>query len=72
MNWDLLPYDITNLIFIFRKKLMYFKFSIIKIQSMWRLYRIKKLFSRYMLLRYIKEFRYYNPNINIFFQKSKL
>ena len=72
MNWDLLPYDITNLIFVFRKKLMYFKFFIIKIQSKWRLYRTKKLFSRYMLLRYIKEFRYYNPNINIFFKKSKL
>lgn len=44
----------------------------IKIQSIWRCYRIKVLIGRFKMLRYIKEFREYNYNIYYFISKSRL
>ena len=72
MNWDSLPIEIKDLIYQIRKEIMYSNKSSIKIQSIWRCYKTRVLVGRYKILRYLKEFRYYNPYINTFILKSKL
>lgn len=72
MNWDNLPKEITQLIMFYRKQITCGNMKIIKIQSLWRHYKIKILVKRFKMLRYIKEFRIWNPNINEFIIRSKL
>lgn len=72
MNWDSLPIEIKDFIYQIRKEIMYSNKSSIKIQSIWRCYKTRVLIGRYKMLRYLKEFKYYNPSINTFILKSKL
>lgn len=72
MNWDSLPIEIKDFIYQIRKEIMYSNKSSIKIQSIWRCYKTRVLIGRYKMLRYLKEFRYYNHSINTFILKSKL
>ena len=37
-----------------------------KIQSLWKCYKIKVLIKRYKMVRYLKDFRIWNPTIQIF------
>tara|TARA_Y100000389_G_scaffold83770_3_gene80394 strand:+ start:2326 stop:2577 length:252 start_codon:yes stop_codon:yes gene_type:complete len=63
MKWDELPDDIIKYIMFFRKfKTSGFKAST-KIQSLWKCHRTRLLIGRYKMLRYLKEFRIWNPNI---------
>ena len=72
MNWDSLSYDIINLILKYRKIITCGENASIYIQKIWKSYKIKILIGRYNLLRYLKEFRIWNPNINEFLIRSKL
>ena len=73
MNWDNLPKEIILIIMLYRQQMTcgHIK-KIIKIQSWWRYYKIKILIQIFKMLRYIKEFRKWNPNINEFIIRSKL
>ena len=72
MNWDGLPKEITQLIMFYRKQIISRNMKIIKIQSLWRCYKIKILVKRFKMLRYLKDFKIWNPNINEFIIRSKL
>ena len=72
MKWDLLPNDVINLIWFYRRKIMCIIPACIKIQSKWRNYRCRVLIGRYKMLKYIKEFKIWNPNIYEFIRRSRL
>lgn len=72
MFWDDLPLEIIKIILYYRKKITCSHKAIIKIQSMWRCYKIKALIKRFKIVRYLKEFKKYNPNIHIFLLRSRL
>ena len=72
MKWDNLPNELINKILSYRRYLILTKISSIKIQSIWRMYRTKVLIGRFKMLKYLKEFKKWNPSINIFIERSKL
>ena len=72
MKWDNLPNELINKILSYRRNLILTKISSIKIQSIWRMYRTKVLIGRFKMLKYLKEFKKWNPSINIFIKRSKL
>ena len=72
MNWDNLSDDIINIILKYRK---YFTCSVnasIFIQKMWKSYKIKVLMKRYLMLRYIKDFRIWNPSANEYILRTRI
>lgn len=72
MSWDELPDDIIKYIMFLRKnKTSKFK-AATKIQSLWKCYKIKVLIKRYKMVRYLKDFRIWNPTIQIFLLRSRL
>ena len=71
-NWDFLPDDVVKIIFNYRKLLTCQKHAIIKIQSKWRYYKIRILIGRFKMLRYLQDFRYWNPSIYEFLSRSRL
>ena len=72
MSWDELPDDIIKYIMFLRKnKTSGFK-AAIKIQSRWKCYKIKVLIKRYKMVRYLKDFRIWNPTIQDFLLRSRL
>ena len=72
MKFDNLPYDIIKLIFYFRKHLTASNKASKYIQSHWIGYRIRILLARFKMLKYLKEFREFNPSIKQFLLRSKL
>ena len=72
MKWDNLPYDLVEYIFFFRKLLTCKNPAASKIQSTWHCYRTRILIGRFHMLRYLKDFREWNPNINEFIRRSRL
>ena len=72
MNWDNLPDDLVRYIFFLRKLLMFNHPAATKIQSVWNCYRIRVLIGRFHMLRYLKDFRKWNPTINEFLKRSRL
>tara|TARA_B100001093_G_C26842477_1_gene1021207 strand:+ start:2111 stop:2329 length:219 start_codon:yes stop_codon:yes gene_type:complete len=72
MKWDDLPVEIVNYIMDFRKlKTSGYKAST-KIQCIWKCYRTRVLIGRYKMLRYLKDFKIWNPNIQEFLLRSRL
>jgi len=72
MKWDNLPYDIIKIILKYRRFLTCENNIAILIQKNWKKYRTKILISRFFMLRYLKDFRDWNPDIITFLSKSKL
>ena len=72
MKWDELPDELKRYILIFRKLLTCENPAAIKIQSIWHCYRTRILIGRFHMLRYLKDFRIWNPSINEFIERSKL
>ena len=72
MNWNNLPDDLVRYILFFRKLLMCNHPAATKIQSVWNCYRIRVLIGRFHMLRYLKDFKKWNPTINEFLKRSKL
>uniref|UniRef100_A0A6C0AZ98 Uncharacterized protein n=1 Tax=viral metagenome TaxID=1070528 RepID=A0A6C0AZ98_9ZZZZ len=72
MNWDNLPDDLVRYILFFRKLLMCNHPAATKIQSVWNCYRIRVLIGRFHMLRYLKDFKKWNPTINEFLKRSRL
>lgn len=72
MKWDDLPNDIIDYIMFFRKlKTSGFNAST-KIQSIWKCYKTRVLIGRYKMLRYLKDFKRWNPSIQEFLLRSRL
>ncbi len=72
MNWDYLPLDIITYILHLRKIIMLENPAAIKIQSVWKCYKTRILIGRFNMLRYLRDFRIWNPTINEFIERSKL
>ena len=72
MNWDNLPDDIIRKIMYYHKLKTCYNKAVTKIQSVWKCYRTRILIGRFKMLRYLKEFKIYNPNIFEFINRSKL
>ena len=72
MNWDILPDDIIKLILKFRKLNTCGNNCARKIQSIWRCYKTRVLIGRFRLLKYLRDFRQFNPNIQEFVLRSRL
>ena len=72
MNWDKLPNELIKKILNYRKILTCGYVYVNKIISIWKCYKIRVLIGRFKMLRYLKDFRLFNPNIKVFLLKSKL
>lgn len=72
MKWHDLPDDIITIILQYRKYFTCSNFASLIIQKNWRRYKIKILIERFKFLRYIKDFRFWNPTITEFIIRSKI
>ena len=68
--WDDLPDEIRDLVFAWRTQL--FLNAIVSIQAHWRRYRVRVLLKRFVLLRYLHEFRDWNPSATVFLRRTRL
>ncbi len=72
MNWDSLPNDIILIILKIRKNITCGNKAARVIQYKWFNYRKRVLIGRYNMLKYLKDFREWNPTLNEFLLRSKL
>lgn len=72
MSWDSLPIDIIKYIFYLRKYYSLANYATQKIENAYYNYKLKKLINIYKELKYLKEFRKWNPNIQEFLLRSRL
>ena len=72
MNWDKLPNELIKKILNYRKIFTCGNICANKIISIWKCYKIRVLIGRFKMLRYLKDFRLFNPNIKVFLLRSKL
>lgn len=61
-----LPQDVVELVLKILEHVW-----IAKIQSMWRSFRTRKLVQRFRYLRFLKEFREWNPNVQTYLKRCK-
>ena len=72
MYWDNLPDDLIQNIMVLRKYYTCKTKAARIIQSTWKTYKIKILDNRYINLRYLLDFRIWNPTIYEFLSRSRL
>ncbi len=72
MNWDSLPDDIIKIILKLRREITCSNKAVKYIQSKWNSYRTRILIGRFHMLRYLKDFREWNPTLEEFLSRSKL
>jgi adenylosuccinate synthase len=72
MNWDSLPQDIIYIIMKIRKKITCGDSAVNKIISVWKCYKTRVLIGRFKMLRYLKDFRQFNPCLKEFLLRSRL
>lgn len=72
MNWDKLPQEIREIIFYYRKMIMCGNKACDVIISRWKCYKTRVLIGRFKMLRYLKDFRLFNPSLKEFLLRSKL
>jgi hypothetical protein len=71
-NWNQLPNEIIKIILKYRKLSTCQEPASIKIQSTWKCYRTRVLIGRFKMLRYLRDFRIWNPTIQTFLVRSFL
>ncbi len=72
MNWDILPDDIIKIILNFRREITCGNNAAKFIQKKWNKYRNRVLIGRFNMLKYLKDFREWNPTLEEFLSRSKL
>jgi len=72
MNWDSLPDDIIRIILNFRREITCGNKAAKYIQNKWNKYKIKILTGRFHMLKYLKDFREWNPTLEHFLSRSRL
>ena len=72
MKWDNIPNDIIKIIMYYRKVLTCGETASTKIISTWKCYKTRLLIGRFKMLRYLRDFRLFNPSIKIFLLRSRL
>lgn len=72
MNWDNMPDDIIWLILVFRKQITCGNNAAKYIQQKWNQYRTRILIGRFNMLRYLRDFREWNPTLQEFLSRSRL
>lgn len=71
-SWDYLPNEIIKIILKYRKTMTCQEPASIKIQTAWKYYRTRVLIGRFKMLRYLRDFRIWNPSIQTFLARSFL
>ena len=72
MNWDNLPDDIIRMILNFRREITCGNTAARYIQNKWKKYKTLVLIGRFRMLRYLKDFRQWNPTLHEFLSRSRL
>jgi hypothetical protein len=72
MNWEELPLEIKKIILNYRKIFTCGNICTNKIINIWKCYKIRVLIGRFKMLRYLKDFRMFNPNLKQFLLRSRL
>lgn len=72
MNWDSMPDDIIRIILILRREITCGNNAVKYIQQKWNKYRTRILIGRFNMLRYLKDFREWNPTLQEFLSRSRL
>ena len=72
INWDSLPDDIIKIILNFRREITCGNQVVKYIQDKWKKYRIHILIGRFHMLKYLKDFREWNPTLEEFLSRSRL
>ena len=72
MTWDKLPQELYEIIFYYRKMIMCENIACNIIISRWKGYKTRVLIGRFKMLRYLQEFRLFNPCLKEFLLRSKL
>ena len=70
--WDDLPSDIVALILTMRNTMRRRDSAAIRMQRVWRAYRVRMLIGRYRMLRYLQVFHHYNPSLEVFLRRARL
>jgi hypothetical protein len=68
--WHRLPTDVVLLILQWRTRLAGREAR--RVQCAWRGYRVRVLLGRFRMLRYLREFREWNPSVSVFLQRATL
>ena len=72
MSWDDLPRELVDVIWHWRTVCMLPHVAARHIQSQWRCYRTRVLLGRFKMLRYLYEFRQWNPSATTFLARARL
>jgi hypothetical protein len=68
--WRQLPAELTLLVLRFRARLLAGHAR--RIQTAWRGYRARVLLGRFRMLRYLRDFREWNPSAPNFLRRARL
>lgn len=67
LPFSILPDDILCLILSFVKR----EKNATKIQAFWKGFRTRKHVTRFLCLRYLQEFRHYNPTLSVYLSRCR-
>ena len=70
--WDCLPEELTLAILARRAVAIRRERAAQRAQRAWRGYRVRVLCGRFRMLRYLRPFREFNPNLIDFIRRAKL
>lgn len=73
--WDALPNDVTLLILAWRTRLrrrIRMEAVARRVQAAWHGYRVRVLLGRFRMMRYLRAFREWNPDVFTFLLRARL
>lgn len=70
--WHRLPTDVILLILGLHGRRVRDDVTTRRLQSVWRGYRVRVLLGRFRMLRYLQEFRVWNPSASTFLRRAQL
>ena len=71
-SWDHLPEDVVRIILYFLSLHSIPHRAAQMMQSVWRRYRTIVLLGRFRMLRYLRDFRDWNPSASAFLARARL